>query len=63
MRSEERKNDNFTIIAADHRIFSDDGLRVWSGKTWTDRCEKQQDALGHLHLHHHAMRDDQCFSD
>ena len=34
-----------------------------SGKTWTDRCEKQQDALGHLHLHHHAMRDDQCFSD
>ena len=44
MRSEERKNDNFTIIAADHRIFSDDVLWIYSGKMRTYRCKKQQDS-------------------
>ncbi len=63
MRSEERKNDNFTIIAADHRIFSDDVLWIYSGKMRTYRCKKQQDTFSHLYLHHHALRNDQCFSD
>ena len=62
-QNERKENDNFTIIAADHSIFSDDGLRVFGGKMWTDRCEKQQDTVGDLHLHHHAMCDDQCVSD
>ena len=37
----EEKNDNFTIIAADHRIFSDDGLWICGGKKRPDRCKKQ----------------------
>ena len=59
----EEKNDNFTIITADHCIFSDDGLWVCSGKKRPDRCKKQQNTFCHLYLHHHAMCDDQCFSD
>ena len=42
MRSEGREEkDNFTIITADHRIFSDDGLWICGGKMWTHRCKKQ----------------------
>ena len=29
----------------------------------TYRCKKQQDTFSHLYLHHHALRNDQCFSD
>ena len=29
----------------------------------TYRCKKQQDTFSHLYLHHHALCNDQCFSD